>query len=242
MKNETRKLDQALMYLVFVFVTLLAFSLGVFAGKEFSDQEYGLIELNSKEYSHEKFASAIQRREEVAPAISQDKIAEMANAAVREAEEEERRAAAAKEARAVASTPTPAAPAAQAQPTTAKQESPTAALDRAAERVASGQTPSAAKPVDPRLPQRLPDSVGATQIAYTVQVASYPSQEEATNHANELVKKGFSAFHVPAEVKGKTWYRVSVGSFKTSAEATSFKEDFLRRSGEKTAIVQKIGR
>src|SRR5690606_26691962 len=151
---------------------------------------------------------------------SQDKIAEMANAAVREAEEEERRAAAAKEARAVASTPTPAAPAAQAQPTTAKQESPTAALDRAAERDASGQTTSAAKPVDPRLLPRHPDPVGASHSANRVQMASYPSQEEASIHAYELVKKGCSAFPVPAEAKGKTWYRVRVGSFKTSAEAT----------------------
>src|SRR5690606_239789 len=89
MKNETRKLDQALMYLVFVFVTLLAFSLGVFAGKEFSDREYDLITLNSSEYSPEKFAAQIQRKDEVvvkAPAvIGEDKIAELAQAALKEA-------------------------------------------------------------------------------------------------------------------------------------------------------------
>ncbi len=224
MKQETRKLDQALMYLVFVFVTLLAFSLGVFAGKEFSDQEYDLVLLNSTEYSPEKFASRIQQKQEPAPrAAGEDGIAELTKQALLEAQQKESSA----DERTIASQ---------------KKENPAAAHERAAERVASGQAPTAKKPVDPRAPQRLPDAVGSTQVAYTVQVASYPNQEEALKHANDLVKKGYPAFHVPAEIKGKTWYRVSVGSFKNSSEATSFKSDFLSKSGEKAAIVQKIGR
>ena len=86
MKQETRKLDQALMYLVFVCVTLLAFSLGVFAGKEFSDQEYDLVLLNSTEYSPEKFASQVQNKQEpVAQTSGEDGIAELTKKALLEA-------------------------------------------------------------------------------------------------------------------------------------------------------------
>lgn len=224
MKQETRKLDQALMYLVFVFVTLLAFSLGVFAGKEFSDHEHYLITLKSEEYSAEKFASQIHRKEEpvAEDVISENMMAELAQQAVQEHE-----AQVAAEERKIASE---------------SSENPAAALERATDRVASGLTPSAQKPVDPRAPQRLPDAVGSMEVVYTVQVASYPSAEEATKHANKLVGQGFPAFQVPAEVKGKTWYRVSVGSFKNSSEASAFRTDFLSQSGEKDAIIQKIGR
>jgi cell division protein FtsN len=87
----------------------------------------------------------------------------------------------------------------------------------------------------------LPKSVAANAAGkYTVQVAAYPKEEEAQNMAGDLKNKGFSAFYVPAQVKGQTWYRVSVGLFTTQKEAQAYREDLLSRAKVGSAMVQKI--
>ncbi len=60
--------------------------------------------------------------------------------------------------------------------------------------------------------------------------------------SEELKQKGFVAFPVEAQVNGKTWYRVSVGSFKTYKDATAYRTQFLKATNLTTAIVQKIQR
>jgi cell division protein FtsN len=79
-------------------------------------------------------------------------------------------------------------------------------------------------------------------VEFTVQVASYPTAEAAKSHANELVKKGFPAFPVEAVVNGRSWYRVSVGSFKSQKEATAYRTTLLKQADLQSAIVQKISR
>jgi cell division protein FtsN len=94
-----------------------------------------------------------------------------------------------------------------------------------------------------RVPSSLPKTVGASQdVEFTVQVASYPTAEAAKEHAGELVKKGFPAFPVEATISGRTWYRVSVGSFKTAKEATSYRAQLLKKADLQSAIVQRIQR
>ena len=113
-----------------------------------------------------------------------------------------------------------------------------------AEKVAEGKSASegekhAEKKSGPA--SSLPKEVAASASGkFTVQVASYPKEDEAQGMAAELKNKGFSAFYIPAKVKGQTWFRVSVGLFTTQKEAQAYREDLLSRAKVSSAIVQKI--
>ncbi|VAX22667.1 hypothetical protein MNBD_NITROSPINAE02-1887 [hydrothermal vent metagenome] len=54
---------------------------------------------------------------------------------------------------------------------------------------------------------------------FTVQVGSFVTEKDAVNLRKALVKKGYSALISRAVVRGKTWRRVQVGSFKTRGAA-----------------------
>jgi len=124
----------------------------------------------------------------------------------------------------------------------------------AAEKVARGEAPvkemaakATVRETASRIPSSLPKEISGSAIGkYTVQVASYPEEEEAKKMASELKSKGFSAFYVSAKLKDrkagtdKTWYRVSVGLFETKKEADAYKNDLLARSKVTSAIVQQI--
>lgn len=136
----------------------------------------------------------------------------------------------------------PAAPAkseAAAAPKAAPKAAATAPSP-AATRVAEGHAP-AEDVKEERKPMSVLPSIAATAVGkYTVQVASYPDETEAKNHAATLKGKGWNAFYIPAEVQGKTWYRVSVGLFTNAKSATEFRKEFQKESSVATAIVQKI--
>lgn len=91
-----------------------------------------------------------------------------------------------------------------------------------------------------RLPSSLPKDVAQYSVGkFTVQVASYGTEPEAVKRAEELKHQGLSAFYVPAQVKGKTWYRVSIGLFATEEEAKKYKKTDIGSKIEGT-IIQKI--
>ena len=97
------------------------------------------------------------------------------------------------------------------------------------------------------VPSSLPEDVAASAIGkFTVQVASYPTEAEATKMTENLKGQGFGAFYVKADITDKktaatkTWYRVSVGLFQSQKEADAYKADLLSRSKVSSAIVQKI--
>ncbi len=100
----------------------------------------------------------------------------------------------------------------------------------------------AAKPVvESRIPTSLPKDVGQYQpTRFTVQVASYTDEGEAKKMATDLKGQGYGAFYVPALVKGKTYYRVSVGQFATQQEASLFRAELVEKAKVGSAIVQKI--
>lgn len=75
---------------------------------------------------------------------------------------------------------------------------------------------------------------------YTIQIASYTNEKEAQKHAGDLKKKGYSAFYIPAKIRSKDWYRVSVGLFDNSKKANSFRKSFVLKTKLEAAIVQKI--
>lgn len=116
---------------------------------------------------------------------------------------------------------------------------------KAADRVAEGHSPSpvvaAKERPKSRIPSSLPKEVAASTIGkFTVQIASYAEEKEAQKMAAELKEKGYSAFYVPAAVKGKTWFRVSVGLFATQKEASNYKTELQSKAKLGTPIVQKI--
>lgn len=118
-----------------------------------------------------------------------------------------------------------------------------------AKNLAAGKAPTATETkavaksatAEERRPSSLPKDVAAFSVGkFTVQVASYPDEAEAQKHASELKDKGYSAFYVPANIKGKTFYRVSVGQFATQKEAQTYRSDFIVKAKVGSAIVQKI--
>lgn len=137
-------------------------------------------------------------------------------------------------------------PASESQPMMASEKPAQAPVAKekpvmpAANRVAEGKAP-APDAKEERKPMSILPSVSAAAVGkYTVQVASYADENEAKNHAANLKGKGWNAFYIPAEVQGKTWYRVSVGLFTTAKSATEFRKEFQKESSVATAIVQKI--
>lgn len=108
-------------------------------------------------------------------------------------------------------------------------------------RVAAGKPPTDITKPAPQKPETLPHEVGSTTASkYTIQIASYAKEDEANKHSADLNSKGFSAFVVPAQIKGQTWFRVSVGQFPTQAEAAGYKEEFMKKSNISKVIIQKI--
>lgn len=130
--------------------------------------------------------------------------------------------------------------AAAAKPTTHGTDSHGKVME-AAQRVAVGKPPTEAPaPTTPKA-STLPSEVASTTVGkWTLQIASYPKEDEAQKHAEDLKTKGFSAFYIPAQVKGATWYRVSVGLFPTMSGANEYKEEFIKKSSVSKVIVQKI--
>lgn len=116
-----------------------------------------------------------------------------------------------------------------------------------AKNIARGKAPTAAvaeeKKVekDNRVPSSIPKDVGQYSAGkFTVQVGAYAKEEEAQKIAGDLKAKGFSAFYIPATVKGQTWFRVSVGLFATPKEAQDYRTELMSKAKLNTALVQKI--
>ncbi len=89
--------------------------------------------------------------------------------------------------------------------------------------------------------ETLPKDVAQYSVGkYTIQIASFPTEQEAKKKADELKQKGYSAFFIPAHIQGKSWYRVSVGLFSTEKEAKEYRDEFKEKSKIGTTIIQKI--
>ncbi len=113
--------------------------------------------------------------------------------------------------------------------------------DRIAHNEATTSDEMVSQKAESRVPSSLPKSVGtASGPGFTVQVASFPTSEEAKKQVEELVKKGFPAFPIEATISGKTWYRVSLGNFKTQREAAQYRLQIIKDSDIKKAIVAKV--
>ncbi len=65
---------------------------------------------------------------------------------------------------------------------------------------------------------KLPEASGQ----YTLQIASLDNEVKAATLAQQLNNRGHLAYYYKASVKGKTYYRVRCGIFKTKKEANDF--------------------
>lgn len=253
------KSDMVVKLVLVFFISLLSFSVGIFAGKKYSDNQHTLAQLepqkgektarevasvNNEENSKEK--SGTMTDEEIAKLAEEFVSDEKAPTAgeghgetvAKEAGHGEK-AAAHGEVAANTEAKHEAAPA----KTATTQEPSTVAKDLAAGKAPAAHTATETKAVakENRVPSSLPANVAQYTVGkFTVQVASYNNEGEAQKLATELKDKGYSAFYIPANIKGKTWFRVSVGQFATPKEAASYRTELLGKAKVSSAIVQKI--
>lgn len=276
MKNEngSSRLDTVLKMLLIAFVSLLAFSSGVYFGKQMSDSDYQLKALEGDFNNAKKSAENGKEQSAGEEALVDEEVAQLTDKYMKSEKQgsqegtteataengHDRKVASAEEshgeaanthsekqaekpaANAHAAHEASAAPAAK----TASAKPDLSAAHQAAARVANNHAPTeTAKPTqtETRTPSSLPKTVGTSNdVEFTVQVASYPTAEAAKEHAAELVQKGFPAFPVEASVNGRVWYRVSVGSFKSMKDATTYRAQLLKQADLPSAIVQRIQR
>lgn len=64
---------------------------------------------------------------------------------------------------------------------------------------------------------------------WAVQVNAFPDEAEAITLANTLANKGYDAYVVPTNIKGRDWYRVRVGRLATQEEAKTLQETLKKR-------------
>lgn len=214
-KKENR-LEKVIVFMLVMLISLLSFSVGVISGKGLSDKQFALNSLDKK---HEQALNTEDFKDETTGDLSEEEIQQLANAALQAAEKGvDIEGASVADTADVAKEPTTVASAAPA----AKSAAP------AANGKDDGRQPTSVKKQAPM------------NLDYTVQVASYPSLNDAEMMSTSLVKKGFPAFPIKVSINGQDWYRVSVGSFKTKKEAMDYQVSLKKQGVVKDAVVQKL--
>lgn len=251
------KTDTVVKLAIVFFISLLSFSVGTFVGKKYSDNQHQLAVLEPQKQSqgHEREVASVKPTEEghKTGAMTDEEIAKLAEEFV------------ADDTTAPVDTghdsghgtaPTATAAATESvhgeKPNHADKTAPSVKTEEpslAAKNIAAGKMPALAEPSaakkgqspEDRIPSSLPKDVAQYSVGkFTVQIASYADEAEAQKTASDLKNKGYSAFYIPANIKGKTWYRVSVGQFATQKEAQSYRTEFMNTSKVTSAIVQRI--
>lgn len=76
---------------------------------------------------------------------------------------------------------------------------------------------------------------------YIVQVASLDSEAKATEMVNRLIGQGYPAYSYKVFIKGRRYYRVRCGMFKSKEEAINIKKR-LAKNEKLDALVRKVKR
>ncbi len=89
-------------------------------------------------------------------------------------------------------------------------------------------------------PSELKNYSGTVQkgYTYTIQIASFNTEADATNHIAKLSAQGYSAYKSSGMVGDKTWYRIRIGNFDNITDAKDNLKK-LENSGIKGLIIQK---
>lgn len=271
-ERYSSKTDAVVKLVLVCFVCLLSFSIGTFVGKKFSDNQHRLAKFEPGNVDSETRGIAsvgAETKQGKHAAMTDEEIAKLAEEFVsddeaptatvtknEDVEKDEQGEAHTAPAKAPASTTVAAANKktdAHAVPTKAETKTEPKAANTETPKVAATiatdkkVSPPAVDPGKARIPSSLPRNLASSPIGkYTVQVGSYPTEEEATKQTERLKKEGLSAFFVEAKVKAgdttKTWYRVSVGLFATKKEAEGQMNSMVADKKVPSAIVQQISK
>ena len=264
------KTDVIVKLVLVFFISLLSFSIGTFVGKKYSDNQHKLAALEpghegesqhdthgeiAKEHGNAEHGTASAKAGE---SMSDEEIAKLAEEFVADDASEVKsttHVAAKLDEHGQEHGQDAAGVHGSAKVTTAGEDTSFAPKTRtlekaeplsAAKNIANGR--STASPVteektaEMRIPSSIPKDVTQYNNSgkFTVQVGAFAREEEAQKIAGDLKSKGFSAFYIPANVKGTTWYRVSVGLFATPKEAQDYRSELMNKAKLSTALVQKI--
>lgn len=261
------KTDTAVKLVLIFFISLLSFSVGTFVGKQVSDADHRRASLEIHEPGVDRGVASTQEVEPETAAISDEEVASLTrefleaerataseDAATEEhsheADHDATHGATTAEADPHAGYDHIAGDAKKAATVEAKEKAPAPAakkvsvadeVKKAADRVAETLAPTKDAPKVRQPTATLPVAVAASSVGkYTVQIGSYATEDEAREYATKMKEKGYSAFYVPADVKGRTWYRVSVGLYGDAKGAEDYRQSLLKDNVVKAAIVQKI--
>lgn len=228
------------------FISLLSFSIGIFVGKNFSDNQHQLAQL---EPSAKKAGGGAHGDEhasvsESAPGeeLTDAEISKLADEFVEEESP-------------VTIEKKPEGAAEAAAENTGDKERTTASINEkdvkpgvkadklsdVAAALADDKVPKLA-PVKKGIPvtRTLPEEVAGGSIGkFTIQVGSYPVEAEAKKVSEDLKKKGYAAFYVAATIKTQTYYRVNIGLFGSQKEAVEYKKQ-LAETAFSNGFIQKI--
>lgn len=252
------KTDTLVKLVLIFFISLLSFSVGTFVGKQFSDSQYKMAQLEGNESEERDPASIDPSALEATPpdALTEDDIAsleeEFSKGKTVDTEKSESKTTAEdttahetanKVGHMVAKVAETAghinkdAKEAKAVPAKKSDEK----IAEIADKVLKGQDPTAHSKDEARAPSStLPKTVANDVVGkFTVQVSAYSNEPDAVEHTKALKEKGFAAFYIPATIKGKTWFRVSIGLYGNSKEADDYRKKIIGQE-IKSAIVQKI--
>lgn len=234
--NTNRIIELALVF----FISLFSFSIGTFVGKKYSDNQHrlALLEPNKKTEERQAIDNAAHTTEGTAAATtSAQNESEITDADVAKMAEE----------------------------FSADSEQP-AHGDTAATTQGHGETHAATTAGVKTIKTIKPDTKDIKEVSlaetegetergvasipvkakamgnFTVQVGSYPSEEEAQKMTESLLARGYKANAVPAVVNGKTMFRVQVGLFNSFNEAQEYKKELMEKNRLSSAFVQKVSK
>lgn len=237
------KTDIVVKLVLVFFISLLSFSIGTFVGKKFSDNQHQLAQLESN--GGKSNASADKGHD----GHGGREVASVENAhgaAVHDKKEnlsDEEIAKLAEEFVADDVAPTHDAHAEAHHAEAHHDEAPHAATPHGNSHTTAAihEKGHASEKANDRVPTSISkDSMQYNVGKFTVQIASYGTENEAIKVSSDLKTKGFNAYYISANINGKTWYRVSVGQFSTVNEAKAFRLELLDKAKVSNAFVQKI--
>jgi len=235
-ENGGSRTDTLIKLVLVFFLSLLSFSVGTFVGKQFSDSQHRVADLEGDTDRVVASVPADVAKTEPNKAISEEEISKLSDEFVKKERDVASAPSTTADSSDVKSLTAPAKPAAVAKPAAIHDE-----ITEVTKKIAQGMKVEPPKAPVSRMPTNYPkDQLGSAIGKYTVQLSSHATEDEAKEKAKEYRDKGFSAFYVPATVKGKTWYRVSVGQFTTPDEAKKYKSTLGKDAVFASAIVQKI--
>lgn len=99
----------------------------------------------------------------------------------------------------------------------------------------AGSAETASSAAETKRTEALPREGG-----WTVQVNAYPEEKSAQRLVERLKEKGYDAYMVVSNIKGRTWHRVRVGRFATREEAKKAQEELQTKENlTKTVTVSR---